>query len=189
MDAELTEIPTILPKILRCVRMIWSNSRFYSSRDKLTSLLRKISNEIMKRCCAKISLQDIFHGNVHVSIATLQDSIKCGEEWKSAYKGTVAHIAKFCDKTWDFDESSIFAQIDAFVQRCRDLLEVCEGQIQFARKLPNGVAPIPFFGGTNGPEIAKSLEEIESSYVRLLSNLWSIRNFILDVKGSPILIF
>lgn len=42
---------------------------------------------------------------------------------------------------WDFDPSSIFAQIDAFVQRCRDLLEVCEGQVLFARKsakLPRG---------------------------------------------------
>ena len=28
------------------------------------------------------------------------------------------------------DESSIFAQIDAFIQRCKDLLEVVEGQVR-----------------------------------------------------------
>ncbi len=33
---------------------------------------------------------------------------------------------------WTFDDANIFAQIDAFVQRCRDLLEVCESQIQFS---------------------------------------------------------
>lgn len=31
---------------------------------------------------------------------------------------------------WDFDTSSIFAHIDAFVQRCKDMLEVCWAQMQ-----------------------------------------------------------
>jgi dynein heavy chain len=31
------------------------------------------------------------------------------------------------DCCWNFDESRIFAQIDAFMQRCRDLLEVSCG--------------------------------------------------------------
>lgn len=70
-------------------------------------------------------------------------------------------MLKYTKIAWDFDQSSIFAQIDAFVQRCRDLLEVCEGQIQFARKISNGEkAPIPFFGGSKGPEIAKRLLNI-----------------------------
>jgi dynein heavy chain len=37
-------------------------------------------------------------------------------------------------REWDLDMSSIFAQLNAFVQRCKDLQEVCEGQTQFARR-------------------------------------------------------
>jgi dynein heavy chain, axonemal len=87
---------------------------------------------------------------------SLQDSISCGESWKNIFKKMVIHVAKYSNGTWEFDQSSIFAQIDAFVQRCRDLLEVCEGQIQFSRKI-NGAekSPIPIFGGSRGPEIAK----------------------------------
>jgi dynein heavy chain len=118
--------------------------------------LRKVSNEIIRRCCAKISLEEIFHGDVQASIVSLQDSINCGESWKMIYRKTCSHVLKYTKMTWDFDQSSIFAQIDAFVQRCRDLLEVCEGQIQFARKISNGQkAPVPFFGGSKGPEIGK----------------------------------
>jgi hypothetical protein len=39
---------------------------------------------------------------------------------------------------WNFDPSThgIFAQIDAFVQRCANLIEVCEGAVASAlRKL------------------------------------------------------
>jgi dynein heavy chain len=154
--AEPKEIPEILPKILRKVRLIWTNSIHYNSKERLTSLLRKVSNEIMIRCCAKISLDEIFSGNVQDSLVSLQDCIKCGESWKSLYKKTSQHIFKSTKKSWNFDQSSIFAQIDAFVQRCRDLIEVCEGQVQFARRLPNGQKmPIPFFGGSRGAEIIK----------------------------------
>ncbi|KAI9101992.1 dynein heavy chain and region D6 of dynein motor-domain-containing protein [Phlyctochytrium arcticum] len=184
-STEPKAIPTILPKLLNCIRIIWANSRYYNTKERLTSLLRKVSNEIIRRCCAKISLEDIFHGDVQVSMVHLQDSINCGESWKAIYKRTCQHVANFSKGRWDFDESSIFAQIDAFVQRCRDLLEVCEGQIQFARKIDGGEkAPIPFFGGSHGPEIGKSLEDIEAAFERHLSSLWNIRKYILDVKAT-----
>ena len=39
---------------------------------------------------------------------------------------------------------------------CRDLQEVCEAQLQFAPK-----AALPIFGGTRGPEITKSITDIQ----------------------------
>jgi hypothetical protein len=60
---------------------------------------------------------------------------------------------------WAFEETAIFAQVDAFVERCRNLMEVCEGQVQFARKSVRGnggqKAPLPSFGGSRGPEIVQ----------------------------------
>ena len=158
-EAEPQTIPTILPNLLMYIRLIWANSKYYNSKERMTSLLRKVSNEIIRRCCAKISLDGIFHGDVQASMTVLHESITCGESWKSIYKRTCQHIQKFTKQTWDFDQSSIFAQIDAFVQRCRDLIEVCEGQIQFARKLNGGKKEaVPIFGGSRGPEIAKGYD-------------------------------
>ncbi|KAJ3195453.1 Dynein heavy chain 2, axonemal [Irineochytrium annulatum] len=189
--AEPKDIPGILPKLLNCIRIIWTNSKNYNTRERLTSLLRKVSNEIIRRCCAKISLDDIFHGDVQASTLSLQDSIGCGEAWKLIYKKMCVHVASHCPTiprpgatSWDFDQSSIFAQIDAFVQRCRDLLEVCEGQIQFSRKINGEKAPIPFFGGSRGPEVAKSLEDIEMAFEKHILTLWNIRKYILDVKAT-----
>ncbi|KAI9004259.1 dynein heavy chain and region D6 of dynein motor-domain-containing protein [Gaertneriomyces semiglobifer] len=184
-STEPKNIPAVIPTLLNYIRIIWANSKHYNTRERLTSLLRKVSNEIIRRCCVKISLEEIFHGDVQVSMVSLQDSISCGEAWKTIYKKACQHIAKYSKGRWDFDESSIFAQIDAFVQRCRDLLEVCEGQIQFARKINGGEkAPIPIFGGSRGLEIAKSLEDIESAFEKQLSSLWNIRKHILDVKAT-----
>ncbi|KAJ3335866.1 Dynein heavy chain 2, axonemal [Gonapodya sp. JEL0774] len=183
--ADACQVLEIVPKILTAARFIWSHSKFYNTKEKLTGLLRKVSNEIIRRCSHKISLEDIFHGDVNASVLCLMDSIQCGEGWKSKYKETATHISKFSELPWDLDSSSIFAQVDAFVQRCRDLLEVCEGQMQFARKL-NGrdSIPIPPFGGTHGPEVTKGFQDIQLAFQKQVDNLWTVKDQILDVKAT-----
>lgn len=44
------EIPDLLPNLLMRVRMIWEHSKFYKSNERISGLLHKISNEIIKRC-------------------------------------------------------------------------------------------------------------------------------------------
>ena len=38
------------------------------------------------------------------------------------------HLKFSTSEKWVLDQTSIFAQVDAFVQRCKDLLEVCYSQ-------------------------------------------------------------
>eukprot|EP00935_MAST-01C_sp_MAST-1C-sp1_P000961 g961.t1 len=191
-QAELEQIPAILPILLRHIRMIWAISEYYNTEERITGLVRKVSNEIINRCRAKISLQEIFDGDVEGSMVTLQQSIDCGDVWKKLYQKTVEAISrKYRNSSprrgWEkIDDKSIFAQIDAFVQRCRDLLEICEGQVQFARKHTEADAEdaLPLFGGSHGPEITKQLEVIESKFEALTSRLKDLKYDILDVNAS-----
>lgn len=58
------------------------------------------------------------------SIEGLDQSIECCEAWKENYNDAAATHNRFSEVKWLLDRSSIFAQIDAFVQRCKDLKEV-----------------------------------------------------------------
>lgn len=189
--AKPSEIPKILPEILACIRIICTASKFYNTEERLTGLLRKVSNEIIRCCCGKIRLSEIFDGDVEASMIQLHESIASGVAWKQLYKRTADAVAmhtKDESKHWKFDIASIFAQVDAFVQRCRDLLEVCEGQIQFARRskdLPRGVrAPLPVFGGSRGSETAKQLLEIEDQFAKHIDHLRGLEYDVLDVKAT-----
>jgi len=42
-DAHPKDIPPMLPKILNLIRMIWVNSEFYNTKERLTGILRKVS--------------------------------------------------------------------------------------------------------------------------------------------------
>ena len=105
------------------------NSEHYKSRERLNALLRKISSDIIKRCSTKILLEDIFNGFVERSREALKEGISCCLSWKETYDSVSKMHDKFSQEGWVLDESSIFAQIDAFIQRCKDLLEVVEGQV------------------------------------------------------------
>ena len=176
------DIPTILPSLLNCVRMIWEKSNFYNTEDRVAGLLRKISNEIIKRCREHINLSDMLDGDVEKCMKDLDDSIECGRAWKEIYDKTAVVINKY-GREWKFKADSIFAQIEAFVQRCNDLKEICEGQIQFARK-GKGIV-LPKFSGTKGPVIISVLEEIKESFKKYLDRIrGSEQDKILDIKST-----
>lgn len=47
--AQPREIPALLPGLLSCIRMIWNLSKFYNTEERLTGLLRKISNQVKEQ--------------------------------------------------------------------------------------------------------------------------------------------
>jgi len=184
------EIPTILPEILNRIRVIGAISKYYCTEERLTALLRKVSNEVIARCVNSIDITAAFDGDVAAVLETLDICVKCCNAWRNAYDETVIAVENnpgVRGRLWTFDTSSIFAQVEAFVQRCRDLTEICEGQQQFMRKTIAGSgdqAPLPCFGGSRGQDITRSLITIEETFVRYINPLRDLQNDILDVKSA-----
>jgi dynein heavy chain len=193
-NATPAQIPALLPTILNIIRMIWSISTYYNTVDRITGLLRKVSNQIIIQCSTAIDLNEIWNGDILKSMEVIQQSIECGKAWHAVYNRTKDAIA--ADDTapsWTFDASfhGIFAQIDAFQGRCLNLLEVCEGQMQFARRHlitadddRDAIAPLPCFGGTRGEDIEKSLFEIQDAFKKHVSVLQDLPYEILNVKAT-----
>ncbi|KAF7236744.1 Dynein heavy chain 2, axonemal, partial [Varanus komodoensis] len=178
------DIPEKLPHLISLVRIVWVNSPYYNSRERVTALFRKMSNKIIQMCCKDISLDRLFEGYVCSSQQTLHGCIACMSSWKESYQHAAYMHNKLSGKGWVLDQTSIFAQVDAFVQRCKDLLEVCDSQHHFARWEDGKQAPLPCFFGQRGPQMARSLLEIEETFHKHLSNLRSVKGGILDVKNA-----
>jgi dynein heavy chain len=185
-----TDIPGLLPDILSRIRVVGAVSRYYYSSERISGLLRKVSNEVIKRCTAAVDISLVFEGDVAAVLATLEQCAACCAAWRKAFDETVAAIALNPGKrglVWDFEPTSIFAQVEAFVQRCRDLGEICEGQQQFAFKTTPGsgdAAPLPVFGGIKGADTTRALMSIKEAFQGQMSAIQSARNDILDVKST-----
>ncbi|XP_018428368.1 PREDICTED: dynein heavy chain 2, axonemal [Nanorana parkeri] len=102
ISLKLKDIPDKFPHLLNLVRVIWVNSPYYNTRDRLTSLFRK----------------------------------------------------------------------------------VCMCQQQFGRWEDGKQTPLPCFPGQSGPQITRSLLEIEDTFQKSLLILKSVKKTILDVKNT-----
>jgi hypothetical protein len=71
-----------------------------------------------------IKLPAVFSPNVTAVSQVLQQCIEAGNQWKALYQQTAAAVTQKSARPWDFEPSPIFAHVDAFIQRCADLLEV-----------------------------------------------------------------
>ena len=71
----------MLPPILNIERLIWRSSKFYNTPDRLAGLLRKVSNEIINRCRASISIREILDGDVSLLMGALSQSISAAQAW------------------------------------------------------------------------------------------------------------
>ncbi|TGZ66460.1 hypothetical protein CRM22_005313 [Opisthorchis felineus] len=178
------EIPPKLPRIISVIRMIWVNSKHYNTKEIITGMFRKLSNEIINRCCSVISLDDIFDGKVISSSNNLRHCITCCEEYKAIYDKLQKIHSRHSAFPWDAQKGSIFAQVDAFIQRCRDLLEICECQKNFGRYEEGTKTTMPIFQGARGPELEVLLNTIEQMFGKLMRNLYDKRTSILDVKAT-----
>ena len=169
------DIPKILPEALNSVRIIWELSKYYNTPERMKGLLTKISNQIIKRCRAKINKDDMLDGDVEKCMADLEESIDCCREWKNICMKMQRMIKKYSSRSgWELDtDETIFAENEAFIQRCKDLMEICEGQLQFARKGSQQVMPV--FGGTKGPEYTENLLELERMFAKHLQNIKNLK--------------
>lgn len=118
-DAKPAEIGKLLPRIINIIRVIWNNSEFYNTRERLTAMFRKVgkqlsdlatrfqgcfnyfisfplfqlSNEVIRRCCASINLDHIFDGAITSSKKSLNESIECCTSWKDLYANVSSILA------------------------------------------------------------------------------------------------
>ena len=165
--AKATDVAGLVPGISHRVRLVWNAAEKYD-QDRVFGLLRKISNEVMRRCARDVSVLDILDGNVREAVDALHASIEACDAWKTSFEFTRAAVNKRHHDNpamrWPWAQSSLFAQLDAFEQRCKDLLEVCDAQAQFAPR-----APPPVFGRhrpRDGQGFARHPGELQEVYRR-----------------------
>ena len=202
LKASLVQIPPLLEEIICIVRAIWTWSEHFTSSENVPGLLRKVSNTVIARCRASISISEVMEGDIARSVEHLSSSLHVMETWRKLYL-THAHLiavnaARHASRakaaalsplaaaapsgpdappptepvseeksdarepnlrSWDSAfESRIFAQMDAFSQRCRNLLELCEWRAQFTYRL---ACDSPDAGRTHGETKAAEEEEEE----------------------------
>ncbi|EDW04226.1 dynein-1-beta heavy chain, flagellar inner arm I1 complex [Drosophila grimshawi] len=158
-------VSQLLPHIIQLMRFIWTHSEHYASSDRITILFRNLSNQIIKYCTEQIDLDIILTGRPRLGIKMCNLSLECC----MAYKEHVHRLQQ--NIGWQLQLGNIFNQIDAFMERLGDLMDICEAMIVFGRLDENEKLERTQFSGTSGEQLEKIAGRVEQQFLVALNQL------------------
>jgi dynein heavy chain len=124
-DSKVKDIPDQRPNLLSLIREIRLNSPHYNTLERLNSLLRKVSNEIIRHCVQEIDVDKVFSGHIDSAEEIINECISCCKRWKEAYfEAERYHHINSPYLSWLLEYDHIFSHVDAFIHRLQDLLEI-----------------------------------------------------------------
>ncbi|XP_020290402.1 dynein heavy chain 2, axonemal [Pseudomyrmex gracilis] len=173
------EIEEPITRILLLILFIWTESPFYNISSNIEILCECVSSQIIYQCQKYVNLQALLDDCVEDKINILWKCISCCETYKIVYDkvtNITAHVKS--NRDWNVNEQLIFNRIDTFMQRCYDIIEICNALIVFGRC--NKVGSI---GGAKGFEYEDYCRRIDGLLYQSLDEIKSTQN-ILEVEKS-----
>lgn len=189
MELEASEyprdVPPKLPKIIYLIRVISLNSDYYKNKKNTERLFAYLSNEIINYCKSKVDIPKILSGHPRFGIKICDMSIDCCLAYKQIFRRVLEQL-QFEDfrKTWLFDHSKIFNQIDIFIQRLTDIMEICETIIVFGRCDETVTIPTLTFGCSNAKEFTTTCRDMEKKFEGGLKDIKASSAMILNVHNK-----
>ncbi|CAG9772859.1 unnamed protein product [Ceutorhynchus assimilis] len=177
------EYPALMPTILNLIRYIWMKSPYYNTKEKITLLIRSLSNQIIMQCTKYIDMNAIFgEKQTKKSIQMFEVCINCLNEYIKTYVLVSSAHEEFDNIAWDLDKAPIFNHVDSYIQRCKDMIEICEAMVVFGRYDETEKIPKPLFGTSKGQQFENWAEKIEKMFNDSLIDIEKIKYRILDVQ-------
>lgn len=181
---SVLEIPIHLQKIIHLIRIIWTESEAFNTIEKMTQLCTYLGNQIITICQAKLDVKQIFKGNSRNGIKIANMSIDSCIAFKLIYE----NVKKFHENReeikkfpWSLNNTIIFNQIDTFIQRLHDLINICNAMIVFGRYDETTQIPSPLLDGENFQNIC---QEVESQFKSGFKEIRALSSNILNVHST-----
>ncbi|XP_046962283.1 dynein axonemal heavy chain 2 [Vanessa cardui] len=172
-----------IPNIINLFRFIWMESPYYNSETRITNLFKALSNQIIILCKNYIKLDELFSGKTKKALGEFTKCIDCCKQYREIYDLMAEAHSEVKPGSWELDTGSIFNYIDSFVQRCFDMLDVCNCMIIFGRIDELEVINKPMFGGARGDQFEAKCDQIEHMFHDALDNVKAVAPSILDVQA------
>lgn len=179
------DIPAKLPNLICQIRVLSVNCDFFKNYIMTQRLFIYLSHAIISFCKSQVDVTKILNGEPRHGIKICDMSIDCCMMYKLIYQ----HLAKRFQRenfqqSWALlEEDKFFSKVDVFVQRLKDMIEICEAIIVFSRKDETVKVPPLVFGGHNGNLYTKICVDMEKTFDGGLSDIKAVSGMILDVNS------
>jgi dynein heavy chain len=128
------DIIDTLPGLLNNIRMMHTIARYYSTAPRMTTLFRKITDQMIANCRSAVeSKGSIWDQPTSDLIKALQLSLDTNKTYQEQYRLTRDKLAENPKgKQFDFNENIIFGKFDLYCRRVEKLIDMFNTVEQFS---------------------------------------------------------
>ena len=165
--------------IMHSILLIWKHSNYYNTPSRLVLLMREICNDLIRQAHKFLEPETILEDEPQDAVDRLTMALKVCSTMKTVYFGYKARILVECpDNPWRFQNSALFVRLDSFLERCHDILELCQTVLQFSRLETVEV------GGTKGRILTTTVQQIYTDFKQAFQRFLEIEYDLLDVEAE-----
>ncbi|KAL4106224.1 hypothetical protein PRIC1_004278 [Phytophthora ramorum] len=179
----LPEIRDLFRPICHSVLLIWKSSRFYNTPARLVVLIRQICNEIIRKAMTHLNGEKLFElidqGELEQANSMLQVSLQVCAHFKSVYFDYKAKsVTEVPGNPWRIQNNALFIRLDAFLERCHDVLELTQTIYQFQKLAQMEI------GGTKGKTLTTSVHQIYADFQETLAQMKNVQYDLMDLDAK-----
>ena len=175
-NGAFAELPDLFRPIMMRLLLVWKNSAHYNTPARLVVLVREVCNELIAAARSFLDSEQIFQLDPSEALERFTLTLKVCGLFKSTYFDFKATSAtEVPDNPWKIQNAALFPRLDAFLERCHDLLDLFRTVVQF-RKLEKIE-----IGGNKGRTLSASVVQIYSDFNGLLDVILHLPYDVLDV--------
>ncbi|XP_057654279.1 dynein beta chain, ciliary-like [Diorhabda carinulata] len=193
-DGDFFDVGDAIKPIVHCVALIWVNSKYYSTNDKIINLIRMICNMLINSAELSLDPDNVFQGDaeeIHSKIVLtinliqkFMDSFEYVRENLDSYYDTIPeHLVTeepIVRKGWNFHRRVVFQRLIDFLERLNVIKGILGAQLEFSKLEKVEI------GGIRGRLLSQKIEEIFEDFNKLYQVFSNITYEVLDLTDDHI---
>lgn len=169
--------------IIHLVLLVWKSSAYYNTPSRLVVLMREICNTVIRHAIEYLNGDTIFDlieaGETQQAVKVLQTTLRVFGKFKSTYFDYKAKANVECpDNPWRVQNNAVFVRLDAFLERCHDILDLAQTILQSSK-----LAKIEV-GGTKGKTLTTSVAQVYFDFQQAVEAVKGVGKGILDLDNK-----
>ena len=162
-QGEFESLPSIFRPLMHMLLLVWKNSRFYNSAARLVVMMREVCNALISQATAYLNGETLFNmiesEEAARAVKMLQTMLRICGNFKTSYFDYKAKANSECPTNpWRIQNNALFVRLDAFLERCHDILDLTQTIVQFTKLARLEV------GGTKGKTLTTSVQQIYADF-------------------------
>lgn len=174
--ADLNNLSNLFYPIMHTILLIWQNSTYYNTPSKLVVLIREICNAIISQAFKHINGEQIFALIKAEEPKEANDKLTQTLEVCSKFKEAYFVYKAKANNEWKITTNALFVRLDAFAERCQDIIHLTSTIIQF-----NKLDKIEI-GGTKGHTLTKTIKGILHEFETVVEKFQEVEYDIMDIS-------